>query len=283
MQAVIKGVTGDFVCFSNAFQFVFVLYNSFLGLKTVVAGKIGKDPFGDIILSTLRKSRVCTDYMIASEELKTGVTVALCKENDRAMLTYSGTIDAMKPEDIPWDVLEQSRHLHIGSYFLLKSVQKCFPDMIDCIHKNKGTVSLDTNWDPEEKWESGLKDILSKIDVFFPNENEAIAITGESSAEKAINILKDNIPVVAVKLGPKGAITYYKGESVFSPSIDVPKVDAVGAGDSFDAGFVYGYITGEDIKTCTRMGNITGSLNIRGEGGTQTQPFYDEFIKYLEK
>ncbi|HBN84478.1 MAG TPA: carbohydrate kinase, partial [Clostridiales bacterium] len=98
-----------------------------LGLKTVVAGKTGKDPFGKIIMDTLKRSNVCTDYMTMSEELKTGVTVALCKEHDRAMLTYNGTIDAMKPEDIPWDALEQSKHLHIGSYFLLKSVQKKFP------------------------------------------------------------------------------------------------------------------------------------------------------------
>lgn len=252
-----------------------------LGLKTVVAGKTGKDPFGGIILDTLQNSGVCIDYMIASGELKTGVTVALCKEHDRAMLTYSGTIDAMKPEDIPWDAIEQSKHLHIGSYFLLKSIQKHFPDMIDCIRENKGTVSLDTNWDPEEKWESGLKDILPKIDVFFPNENEAMAITGESTAQKAIDVLKSMIPVVAVKLGAKGAISYYKGKSAFFPSVDVPKVDAVGAGDSFDAGFIYGYITGESIETCTRMGNITGSLNVRGEGGTKTQPYYDEFIKYL--
>lgn len=252
-----------------------------LGLKTVVAGKTGKDPFGKIIMDTLKRSNVCTDYMTMSEELKTGVTVALCKEHDRAMLTYNGTIDAMKPEDIPWDALEQSKHLHIGSYFLLKSVQKKFPDMIDCIHKNNGTVSLDTNWDPEEKWESGLKDILPKIDIFFPNENEAMAITGESTAEKAIDVLKSVIPVVAVKLGANGAITYYQGKSGFFESIDVPKVDAVGAGDSFDAGFVYGFITGEDMDTCTRMGNITGSLNIRGEGGTKTQPYYDEFKQYL--
>ncbi len=252
-----------------------------LGLKTGIIGKVGNDPFGDIILDTLQKSYVNTDYLITTDEYKTGVTVALCKKHDRAMLTYSGTINAMKPGDIPWDLIENTGHLHIGSYFLLTQIQEVLPQIVDCVHKNNGTVSLDTNWDPEGKWENGLKELLPKIDIFFPNENEATAITGEKSAKKAIDVLSSIIPVVSVKLGAKGAASYYNGKSVLKPAIDVPKVDAVGAGDSYDAGFVYGYLTGKDIETCTQMGNITGSLNIRGEGGTQTQPYYEEFIKYL--
>lgn len=262
---------------------IFACQTAKLGLNTVVVGKVGDDMFGDIILKTLADAGVSMEYVKKDKSLKTGISVALAKENDRAILTYSGTVDAVKGADIGDELLKSVRHLHIGSYFLMKSIQPHYPGIIRKVKEYGATVSLDTNWDPDEKWDSGIWGILPYVDIIFPNENEAMAITGESTADKAIERLKEIVPVVVVKKGKAGATTYAGGRILNVPAVDVEKIDAVGAGDSFDAGFVYGMLQGMGIGEATKIGCICGSLNTRCAGGTKGQPKLDEVIYYLER
>ena len=260
---------------------IFACQTGKLGLRTAVVGRVGPDQFGNLITGTLQDAGVMTDYIIIDEGQKTGLTVALNKVDDRGMLTYNGTIDGVEPEDITDELLKSVRHLHIGSYFLMKKLQPHYPEVVKKLKAYGATISLDTNWDPEEKWESGLSDILPHVDIFFPNENEAMAITRESSVEKAIEKLKEMIPILAVKKGKDGAVVYADGRIYHSPAIDVVKKDAVGAGDSFDGGFVYGFLSGRSMEDCARIANICGSLNTRMEGGTKGQPSLDEVMELL--
>ncbi len=260
---------------------IFACQTGKLGLRTAVVGRVGPDQFGNLITGTLQDAGVMTDYIIIDESQKTGLTVALNKVDDRGMLTYNGTIDGVEPEDITDELLKSVRHLHIGSYFLMKKLQPHYPEVVKKLKAYGATISLDTNWDPEEKWESGLSDILPHVDIFFPNENEAMAITRESSVEKAIEKLKEMIPILAVKKGKDGAVVYADGRIYHSPAIDVVKKDAVGAGDSFDGGFVYGFLSGRSMEDSARIANICGSLNTRMEGGTKGQPSLDEVMELL--
>lgn len=260
---------------------IFACQTGKLGLDTVVVGRVGDDQFGELITDTLKASGVSTAYIKKDHMQKTGITVALNTVEDRAMLTYNGTIDGVEAEDISDELLRSVRHLHIGSYFLMKKLQPHYPEIVKKLKAYGATISLDTNWDPEEKWDSGIWGIMPYVDIFFPNENEAMALTNEDSAEKAIEKLKKIIPVLAVKKGIDGAVVYAEGKIYYSPSIDVVKADAVGAGDSFDGGFIYGYLSGESIEECAHIGCICGSLNTRMEGGTKGQPVLDEVMKYL--
>lgn len=259
---------------------IFACQAAKLGLKTVVAGKVGNDRFGEVVTGTLADAGVSLDYIKKDDKLKTGISVALNTGHDRAILTYSGTIDSMGPEDLDYGLLKSVRHLHIGSYFLMKRLQPCYMSIIEAIKENGGTISLDTNWDPEEKWDSGVIEVLKLVDIIFPNENEAKAIMKEDNALKALERLKRIVPVVAVKMGAEGAVTHYAGNTIHTPALDVIKIDAVGAGDSFDAGFLYGFLSGKSIEECARIGCICGSLNTRASGGTRGQPRLDEMEKY---
>ena len=121
------------------------------------------------------------------------------------------------------------------------------------------------------------------VDVIFANDNEAKALTGESSTEKAVRKLKEEVPVVALKKGKDGA-SVYAGENVAeAPAVDVPKADAVGAGDSFDAGFIYGFLSGMSLEDCAKAGCICGSLNTRAFGGTGGQPRLAEMMEYFRR
>ncbi len=138
------------------------------------------------------------------------------------------------------------------------------------------SVSVDTNWDPSEAW--NLADLLDVVDVFLPNENEVLAITGSASIEAALPILYDQRVIrVVVKTGRTGAATMDNGEIVRVPAPDVEGfVDAIGAGDSFNAGYVAALLGGVGAREAVRLGVAVGSLSTRDVGGTAAQPEHDE-------
>jgi len=178
---------------------------------------------------------------------------------------------------IPEEVLASSRHLHIGSYFLLGGMRDHFYDMAKRAKTYGATVSLDTNWDPDEKWGEEIIRLLELTDVLLPNENEAMLISGEGDAESAIKKLSGYTPLVVVKMGKEGAMAA-DGKNIYKRGIyDVCVADAIGAGDSFDAGFIYGYLNDCDINTCLDMACFCAGMSTRAHGGTSGQADKKEF------
>jgi sugar/nucleoside kinase (ribokinase family) len=131
------------------------------------------------------------------------------------------------------------------------------------------TTSLDTNDDPDDTWKGGLEEALRYVDVFLPNEREAQKAAGVEGVESAIAKLAKMIPLVVVKVGSEGAIAQRGGERFTSRPLKVGCVDAVGAGDSFDAGFLHEYVRGSDLEKCLRAGNLAGALSTTRAGGTE--------------
>lgn len=259
---------------------IFACQCSKLGLRTSVVGKVGNDVFGQLIRSTMKYSGVDTSLVATDETYSTGISVQLDRVNDRAILTYDGTIDAIGIDDITDELLMKVKHFHIGSYFLMKKVQPYYPDILRKLKTFGATISLDTNWDPREKWDSGIENILQLIDIFLPNENEAIAITKTSDINSAIKVLRKKVPIIALKKGKDGA-QLYAGDQVYSASaIDFPKVDAIGAGDSFDGGFIYGFLKGMSLTKCLNLACLCGSMNTRASGGTKSQAWLEDIVQY---
>ena len=251
-----------------------------LGLKTAVIGKVGDDAFGNLVMDRLTDAGVSTEYMIKEPSLKTGITVHFVTSDDRAMLTYTGSIDAIGRDDIPEGVLETTRHFHIGSYFLMHEIRPYYPGIIKKLKDNGATVSLDTNWDPSEGWDNDLADILPMIDILFPNENEAMKIAQTSTLDDAIDVMKEIVPILVVKRGKDGASVHARDETYTASAIKVNVVDTIGAGDSFDAGFLYGFLNNMPLHECARIGCICGSLKAREAGGVKGQPRLSEIEKY---
>jgi len=255
---------------------IFASQTAKLGLKTVVIGKVGRDQFGDFVIKTLNDAGVSTEYIKPVEDEKTGISVALSKGHDRAILTYNGTIDGVGMDDIDDDLLRQVRHLHIGSYFLMKKLQPHYLEIVKRMKKYGSTISIDTNWDPEEKWDSGLWDILPYVDIIMLNENEIMAIANCDNLDKAVEKIRKVVSVVVVKKGEKGGQVFYREGSYTMSALPGKVIDTVGAGDSFDGGFVYGFLTGKSLDKCLDIGCICGSLNVRSHGGTNGQPRLNE-------
>ncbi len=252
-----------------------------LGLRVAYSGVVGDDAFGKFVLNALQSRDVDTSGVQIGSGLKTGLSVILTQENDRAILTHLGAISAQRAEQVDRALLRRARHLHVASYFLQQNLQIGLPRLLKDARSLGCTVSLDTNWDPAEAWNSGLPDVLPLIDVFLPNEQEALAISGKENLDEALEWLTWKISLVVVKQGAAGAIVRQGKTVIRQNPPPVTVVDAVGAGDSFDAGFIYGYLNNFSLAQALQWGLACGALSTRAAGGTTAQPTLEE-IRDLE-
>jgi len=241
-----------------------------LGSRVGFQSRIGDDPLGQIAIERLQQGGVDVSRVRrVSGSTTTGLTVILHHEAWRNILTYAGTIAETSWEDLDLDYLCDSRHFHFSSYYLQRGLRPCIGRLFQHL-KSKGlTISLDTNDDPDDRWEGGLHEVLRHVDVFLPNEREACKAAGTEDLEEAIHKLSQLVPLVIVKLGRKGAAAQRGSERFNSPSQEVVAIDTVGAGDSFDAGFLHEYVKGSDLPTCLASGNRAGALSTTRPGGTE--------------
>jgi len=241
-----------------------------LGSRIGFQSRIGDDPLGQIAIERLQQGGVDVSLVRrVPGSTTTGLTVILHHEAWRNILTYAGTIAETCWEDLDLDYLSDSRHFHFSSYYLQRGLRPRVGELFQSLKSRGLTISLDTNDDPDDRWEGGLHEVLRYVDVFLPNEREACKAAGTDDLEAAIHKLSNLVPLVVVKLGRKGAIAQRGGERFASPSQEVVAVDTVGAGDSFDAGFLHEYVKGSDLPTCLVSGNRAGALSTTRPGGTE--------------
>jgi sugar/nucleoside kinase (ribokinase family) len=253
-----------------------------LGSRVGFISRIGDDPLGEIALQRLNAGGVDIGKVRrVSGGTKTGLTVILQRDRWRNMITYAGTIFDLKFEDIDFEYLTDSRHFHFSSFYLQRGLRDRTEELFRRIKAAGLTISLDTNDDPDDLWQGGLRECLRYIDVFLPNAREARQIAGTQDLQVALNRLAEMVPVVAVKNGVEGAIAQRGGQAFSSPAIKVASVDAVGAGDSFDAGFLFEYLRGSDVTACLTMGNLAGAFSTTRAGGTEAfrdRQYKEEFF-----
>jgi len=251
-----------------------------LGLKMGFIGVCGDDLFGHFMLDEMTRRQVDVAPVIIDASTNTGMSVILSTASDRAILTHIGSMDRLRADQVTDELLARSRHIHVASYFLQSALQPGLPDLFRRAHALGLTTSLDPNWDPSGKW-SGFDELLQFVDVFLPNENEALAMTGSANEEQALGRLVEKCPWVAIKLGARGAIAGHGSETASSPALKLHVIDTTGAGDSFDGGFLYGFLHGWSLERALKLGTACGSLSTRKAGGTTAQASLGEALQYV--
>jgi sugar/nucleoside kinase (ribokinase family) len=248
-----------------------------LGLRVALAAAIGADPAGDFMLGQLAAERVDTAAIVIRPGEATGMSIALSRGSDRAILTATGAMTSLTADDVPHGLLRRVRHVHVSSYFLLEqSLGPGLAALFAAAHAHGATTSLDTNWDPAGGWGGEqLRAVLANTDVLLPNEEEAKLLSGAPTVRDSMCVLSAVGPKVVVKLGPQGA-TCMDGpqpQRIHPPSgLAGEFVDATGAGDCFNAGMIAGLLTGMCLSAAVGLGCATGSASTRGPGGTATAP-----------
>jgi sugar/nucleoside kinase (ribokinase family) len=240
-----------------------------LGSKVGFQSLIGEDDPGRIALERLAQSGVDTSRVRATKSVETGLSVILQRDGWRNILTYSGAISKLSLSDLDLDYLCKARHFHLSSYYLQSSLR---PDVAELFRRLKTaglTISLDTNDDPEGRFADDIYQVLELVDIFLPNQREACRITGTDDLEVAVKKLSAIVPLLVVKAGAQGAIAVRGNERIESAALSVKVIDPVGAGDSFDAGFLHAYLGGQNLNDCMVAGNAAGALCATRGGGTE--------------
>jgi len=254
-----------------------------LGAAVDFWGEVGCDLYGEFVVNELERRGIGTSGVIRDPAIRTGVTVSLTYPQDRAMFTYLGSIAALRLDDLDLSLLARYDHLHSASIFLQRGLRPGLPTLYRTAKEAGLTTSLDSGWDPEERWGRDIFDVLPCVDFFVPNEIEALHVTGASTVEEAAAELSRYAGAVAVKLGRKGALAQAGGQVWKAPGFEVEVVDTTGAGDAFNAGFLYAHVVeGRLIPDALRFANACGAIAITTVGGATalaSAAEVDAFIK----
>ena len=231
-----------------------------LGLDTAFVGAVGDDLLGTFMLDALADRGVDVSGCVVDPAVPTGVTVAMVRGDDRAILTAPGAISALTATAIDRELLRASRHLHVASFHLLDGLRPGLEGLVAEAHDAGLTVSLDPQGDPGGGDTALLARLAAQVDVLFLNEQEEAALDPVGSR------------LVVVKRGARGAFAR-KGDKVVEASAPaVNAVDATGAGDSFDAGFLAARLSGDGLPEALALACACGALSTRALGGTDAQP-----------
>lgn len=252
-----------------------------LGLRVGFAGVVGDDPFGRFMQDELGARGVDVRGITVDEHRPTGITVVLSRGEDRAIITALGTIGDLRRDLVDPELLSSARHVHVSSYFLQRSLLADLPSLFAEVHAAGTSTSIDPNWDPEERWDGDVLNLLTVTDLFLPNSAEARAITGIDDIDVAAESLAGRGGIVAIKFGDGGGMVVRGEVATRVPGIQVAVTDTTGAGDTFDAGFIAGHLAGWPLERCLALANICGGLSTRAAGGVAAQPTMEEALERL--
>ncbi len=253
-----------------------------LEVDTCIYTIISNDLFGKYILDYFKEVNLSDQYVQIVEGYKTGLSLGITDNEDRSFISYMGTNELFGGYAFDENLLKEFSHIHFSGYnldkclkFYLDIARKC--KLIDC------TLSFDLGWTDFENYKEDLIELLKYIDVFFPNTHEAKCLSGKDDIDEMFKELSQYVKdTIVITAGEQGAYAYKNG-MIHHKVFEVSAIDAIGAGDAFDAGFLSAYLNKEDIKTCLRHGCASGAIAVSALGGSISSPTKKQLQTFLEE
>lgn len=243
-----------------------------LGCKVGFIGKVASDREGRMLLEDFQKEGVDTSGTRITKRGRSGVVMGFVDEKgERALYIDAGVNDGIKSEEMNMAYVSGAKFLHLTSFVGETSFQTQ-KKLIERLPKNVN-VSFDPGALYAQRGIGELESIIEKTFVMLPNAIELKLLTGLDDYTKGAKaMLKRGIKIVAVKLGGKGCYVTNGKESSIVEAFKVKAVDTTGAGDAFNAGFLYGLISGKSLHDCGRIGNFVASRCVMEMGARQGLP-----------
>lgn len=258
-----------------------------LGDTVFLRSQAGDDEEGFQILSTLEKKGVRCDFFLRKEGMKTGfIVVALSPDGQRTMMSFRPQEPLPNNEEMDLLFLSNIHHLHISGYILLGKRERAICQrLLAAAKKRKITISLDPGISPVKKIPEKILEILPDIDFFLPNDKELLILTAAKNIQEGIEVISSKFeeasaPVIAVKLGENGCFLHTGGKGVVVPSAKkTVTANSTGAGDAFDAGFLFGIQKGLSYENCAILGNEMGFQVVCDPHSISEKHFHLESLK----
>jgi len=262
-------LASDFSITLGSSSAIFAHNISLMGSRVCFTSCIGGDPLGKFCIDRLQEVGVDVSSVRILSAKTTGVTVILPQAKQRQILTYLGTMLDLQFAHLDLNFLSNASHFHLSSFFLLRALRPRIPDLFSHMKQSGLTTSLDTNDDPEDVWGNDVKSVLKNVDIFLPNEREARRLAGTADVQSALDVLSRLVSIVVIKCGSNGVFAKRSNNQFHAPALTVQPVDTVGAGDSFNAGFLHKFILGASLEECLEFGNTAAALSTTRAGGTE--------------
>ncbi|MBI5669067.1 MAG: carbohydrate kinase family protein [Chloroflexi bacterium] len=253
-----------------------------LGARVGWPGCFGNDSYSQFVYDLAGREGIDLTLARILDRPYRLVTTSVPFQGERAFISYADSSCDDMPEY--WQhTLEECEysHLHIGWMMPDDELRP----LVEQAHRKGATVSMDCQDGHHLRQPPICRETLAKVDIFMPNAREALIITEASNVEAAVRQLNQHVRMVVVKDGANGAWIGSEGNVIHAPAICAgPVVDTTGAGDCFNAGFLFGYIVEKaPLEVCARYGNICGGLSVTAIGGATAAPTHDELLAWLEK
>ncbi|MCD9023563.1 carbohydrate kinase family protein [Cohnella silvisoli] len=242
-----------------------------LGMKVAFNGSLGGDGFGQFVRDQFILSGIDTSFIKTSNLNNTGISIAINPEKDRSFITYLGSNAELNLQQLDMNSVVLGRHVHLTGYRGSKN-HKEYVEMARKLKALGLTTSLDVGWDETGEWYAGVIELMKEVDIFFMNEVEVQHYTRRIPIEESIRELSRHSPHFVLKLGSAGAVATVDGVTMYRSGFEVPVVDTTGAGDSFNAGYIYGFLSGQPTEQCLLFANACGAMSITQFGGSAGTP-----------
>jgi sugar/nucleoside kinase (ribokinase family) len=254
-----------------------------LGASVGFVGKLGADELGYFLKRRLEASAVDTSRLVMDPSQTTGICISMSFPEEYAMVSYPGVRNTFALADVDLDYVKSARHLHMSGFYLLPSMRSDVPGLFREAKEAGLSTSLDPDHDPSGKWNGGMRELLPYVDFFLPNEHEALSIGGAADLAAAADGIEHLAKVTVIKRGAQGALAVSGGNRLTAPAFPVTPIDTTGAGDSFNAGFLFQQLQGASLEQSLRWGNACGALSTLTLGGTEGFPQRAEVEQFLAR
>ena len=244
-----------------------------LGSKVGFIGKVADDREGKLQCACFKAEGVNTEGVTVASKGKSGAVMGFIdRKGARSLYVNSGVNDAIEPREIKWEYVSQTSFLHLSSFVGEKSfrAQKKLLGSLP----NTVKVSFDPGSIYAQKGFSAIEPIIRSSNVMMPNALELELLTGETEIPKgAAQLIDMGVQFVAVKLGEKGCYVTNGQEKKTIQPYRVKVVDTTGAGDAFNAGFLYGLLHDKPLMECGRIGNYVAAQSVTKMGARAGLPY----------
>ncbi len=262
---------------------LFALGLAKLGMRPAFFGRVGGDLYGRYLVDCLEKAGVDTSLLEVFPRKKTGVSISFTDSRDRSFLTFRGGCPAPEPAEVPLASVARARHIHLTGYAGAENHAAYLAFLRALRRETDVTVSFDVGWDASGAWDRCIYELFPYLDILFMNETECLHYSKKASAEEAAREFAACGCMAVIKLGKKGSLCCRDGCIATRKGFFVNAVDTTGAGDSFNAGFVYGFLNGETPEGALMLGNGCGALSCTEYGGNTGFPTRDRLTEFIRE